>query len=1085
MVADGVAAAQRDVGEGTHVVRGALDGHQVGAEVATGDELVALEAAPDLPAEPPLVEVGEARAVVGEDVDHRVLLGERDEPVPVARAQHTHLLAGPQHSGSLAPAPWRRRRETSMAHAPTSVAHVTIRVALEHRTTYPFDRPVTVHPHMVRLRPAPHCRTPIEAYSLTVEPRGHFLNWQQDPFGNYLARLVFPEQVSELDIVVDLVADMTVVNPFDFFVEDYAERYPFSYEADLAADLEPYLRRSTSRPATAPDRSSGSGSPTAAWPDARDRIVDFLVAVNQAAAARRRYTVRMEHGVQTPDETLREPAGVLPRQRLAAGRGPARARPGGAVRLRLPRPAGRRRRADRRPVGPEPRTSPTCTPGPRSTSPARAGSGSTRRPGCSPARGTSRSARPRTPPPPRRSAARPAPREVSFDFPNTVTRIHEDARVTRPYTEEQWAGVDPLGEHVDALLRDGDVRLTMGGEPTFVSADDMDRRSGTSTPTARDKRVLAATSPSGWRPAGRPAASCTTARASGIRASRCRAGRPSHVARRRRAAVARPDLLDRPVGRARGGRRHRAGRAGGGRRAQPGGPARRPGRRTSLAAYEDPFAQLLDEARRPVGDPVDPDACPPWPRRTPRHRRHLARLGACRCFDAATPHRRPAGAPPAGGCAAVTCSWSRATPPPACGCRSTRSPGARRRPCPTARRSPRAGPRRPETGVGARRGARRRGGAAHAVTVEERDGHLFVFLPPLDRAGAGAGARRRGRGRAAEARRPGGPRGLPAARRPALVQPVGHPRPRRHRGQRPAHAQLGGAARPDRRPSTRTPARSGWPPRSSTFDGTHTGTGGGNHLTLGGPTPADSPLLRRPDLLRSLVTYWQHHPSLSYVFSGRFIGPTSQAPRVDEGRHETLYELEIAFAELERATREDGETAAVARRPPAAAPAHRRHRQHAPRRVLHRQALQPRQRPRPARPARAARLRDAAAPADGARAGRCSCARSSPGSGPSPTPARSCAGAPRCTTVPAARLRDGRPRGRRARDLRASATARVRPGLARAVPGVPLPAPGRGRRRRRAPRAARCGRAVARPRRGGRRWRHVALRRLLASSGSR
>ncbi len=162
---------------------------------------------------------------------------------------------------------------------------MTIKVALEHRTTYRFDRPVALGPHIVRLRPAPHARTPVSAYSLRVSPAEHFLNWQQDPYGNYLARLVFPERTTELDVTVDLIADLTVVNPFDFFLEEYAERFPFGYDAALRADLAPYLGHGPDEADVGAVRAWLGDQP--ALPADGARTVDFLVGLNQQLAARR------------------------------------------------------------------------------------------------------------------------------------------------------------------------------------------------------------------------------------------------------------------------------------------------------------------------------------------------------------------------------------------------------------------------------------------------------------------------------------------------------------------------------------------------------------------------------------------------------------------------------------------------------------------------------------------------------------------------------------------------------------------------------------------------------------------------------
>ncbi|RYB95434.1 transglutaminase family protein [Nocardioides oleivorans] len=774
---------------------------------------------------------------------------------------------------------------------------MTIRVALEHRTTYTFAEPVTVHPHTVRLRPAPHSRTPIEAYSLTVEPRGHFLNWQQDPFGNYLARLVFPEPVKELDITVDLVADMTVVNPFDFFVEEHAERFPFAYQPGLAAELAPYLQPVDEDGATGPGPVVQRWLADSGLAARTDGIVDFLVAVNQAVQRDVSYTVRMEHGVQTPDHTLisqwgscRDSAWLLVSVLRQLGLA-ARFVSGYLVQLTsdvaaIDGPSGPTEDfTDLHAwaevfvpgagwIGLDPTSGlfageghiPLCaTPAPASAAPI---SGAT------------------------------APVGVSFAFHNSVSRIHEDARVTLPYSESQWAEVDRLGEHVDGLLHDGDVRLTMGGEPTFVSATDQASEQWSVAADGPDKRVLAKRlterlverwAPGGlvhhgqgkWYP-GEPLPRWQAQlwwRAD---------GEPLWQD---------PALLDHPWGDA----VVRAGEA----------PTEAVARSLAaglgvpdahvLAAYDDPFARAWDEARRPVGDPVDPevpevasvDVTAGSPRAwvvpvfqdpsgdgwgTARWRLRRDRLFLT-TGDSPAGYRLPLD----------SLAWD---PPPDLPDRSPFAPS-------------------PAGGVVEARAATVHDveeSPRHAVVVEERDGHLFVFLPPLTDVDLALALVRTIEASAAAAGVPVVLEGYALPGDASLTSLSVTPDP----GVIEVNIQptrTWGELR-DLTESLYEDARQvGLATEKFDADGTHTGTGGGNHFTLGGPTSADSPLLRRPDLLRSLITYWQHHPSLSYVFSGRFIGPTSQAPRVDEGRHETLYELEIAFAELERTTREGEEAA--------------------------------------------------------------------------------------------------------------------------------------------------------------------------------
>src|SRR5450755_1426725 len=363
---------------------------------------------------------------------------------------------------------------------------MAIRVALRHRTTYTFDRPVSVSPHEVRLRPAPHCRTPILGYSLQVEPAQHFLNWQQDPYGNWVARLVFPERTGKLEILVDLVADMTVINPFDFFVESYAEGYPFAYAPALAKELLPFLETAPLEPRLEQWLKAFRASITPG-----ELTVLMLVRLNQQLQREIRYLVRMEPGIQAPDQTLETACGscrdtgwlmvqIMRHLGLAA-----RFVSGYLIQLvadikSLDGPAGPS--ADFTDlhawcevylpgagwIGLDPTSGLlageghiplACTPEPSSAAPVSGAVDES---------------------------------EVEFEHHMSVARVWEAPRVTRPYTDAQWRDIDALGSRLDREFDQGDVRLTMGGEPTFISVDDPDGAEWNTTAMGPNKRKLAA-----------------------------------------------------------------------------------------------------------------------------------------------------------------------------------------------------------------------------------------------------------------------------------------------------------------------------------------------------------------------------------------------------------------------------------------------------------------------------------------------------------------------------------------------------------------------------------------------------------------
>jgi uncharacterized protein (DUF2126 family) len=781
---------------------------------------------------------------------------------------------------------------------------VSIHVALTHVSHYRYDRLVTLSPQLVRLRPAPHCRTPILSYAMRVDPAGHFVHWQQDPQSNHIARLTFPDQTRELRIAVDLVAEMSVYNPFDFFVDDAAERVPFAYDALQRRELQPFLQADAATPLLSEYLSSIRLE--------GQRTVDFLVDLNQRLHSHLGYVIRLDPGVQSPDETLQLRRGScrdstwLLVQLLRHLGFAARFVSGYLIQLTADV------KAIDGPSGPEQDFTDlhawceVYVPGAGwigldPTSGLLAGEGHIPL-ACTPDPATAA---------PLSGAV--AECEVAFDHQMHVRRIYESPRVTKPYTDAQWQAITTVGHHVDHELQRMDVRLTMGGEPTFVSIDDRDAAEWNTAALGPTKRLLAADllwrlrryyAPQGvvhfgqgkwypgeqlprwalacyWRKDGEPA----WRDASLFASEREHYGySPADGERFLRRLAATLGVTDRFVA---------------------------PG-------FEDVFYYLWRERRLPVNvDPFEPRLDDELER---DRLRRVFSAGLDSIVGYALPLARAAGEADVWQTGPWHFRGERMYLIPGDSAMGYRlpldslpwvteadypylrehDPMAPRTPLPghDALASAAHGPRtQPSPEQAPARGESARGIVRTALCAEVRNGVLYIFLPPVPDAGDYLELAAAIESTASE---------LAMA---ILIEGYTPPHDLRLE-----HFQITpdpGVIEVNVAPATcwdrlvdqtTTLYEEARQARLTSdkfmLDGRHVGTGGGNHFVLGGSTPADSPFLRRPDLLRSLIAYWHNHPSLSYLLSGLFIGPTSQAPRIDEARNDSLYELEIAFAQL-------------------------------------------------------------------------------------------------------------------------------------------------------------------------------------------